>query len=91
MAGLLLLALGSTPAPANPQGPAARLSAAAGGSLDSDLGEAGCLAHPIDYSSIRLIPGRSADYRRLVAEMQLAAQSHIQVDRATAVTGRTAD
>ena len=92
MAGLLLLALGSTPAPASPLSPAATLSAAAGGSLDSDLGEAGCLAHPIDYSSIRLIPGRSVEYRRRVAlEMQLAARSHIQPDRASVITGRTAD
>jgi hypothetical protein len=94
IAGLWLVALGNTPGQASPRGfsPAAGLSAAAGGSLDSDLGEAGSLAHPIDYSSIRLIPGRSIEYRRRVAlEMQLAAASHVHPDRATAITSRTAD
>jgi hypothetical protein len=91
---LLLLALGSLHARANPQGfgPAARLSAAVGGSLDSDLGEAGCLAHEIDYSLIRLMPGRSVEYRRRVAlEMQLAAGSRDPAARAAVLIGRTAD
>ena len=57
-------------------GPAARLSAAIGGILDIDLGEAGALAHDLDYSSIRLMPGRGIEYRRRVAlEMQRDAQS----------------
>jgi hypothetical protein len=86
MAGLLLVAFGGTSARASPQGvgAAAKLSAAAGGSLDSDLGEAGCLAHPIDYSSIRLRPGRSVEYRRRVA-------LEMQAGRASAPSGRTAD
>jgi hypothetical protein len=75
IASLLLAFLGPVPACAGPRtvGPAARLSAAMGGILDDDLGEAGSLAHPIDYPSIRLIPGRSADYRRRVALEKIAA------------------
>ena len=55
---------------------AARLSAVAGGMLDSDLGEGGALAQPIDYDSVRLMPGRALEYRRRIAlEMRLAAAS----------------
>ena len=73
---LLLAALGSLPAYASPDGltPAARLSAALGGTLDWNLGEAGELDHPIDYRSVTLHPGRSIEYRRRVAlERELAA------------------
>jgi hypothetical protein len=45
---------------------AARLSAALGGSLDSDIGEAGALDRPVDESSIMRRPGRSDEYRRRV-------------------------
>ena len=55
--------------------PAAKLTAALAGSLDSDIGEAGALDHPVDYSSASRRPGRSDEYRRRVAlEMQLAAR-----------------
>lgn len=51
---------------------AAALSAVVGGTLDSDQGEAGALAHPIDWASIPLHLGRSVEYRRRVAlEMQV--------------------
>jgi hypothetical protein len=94
MTAVLLAALGGMAAHANPPGfnPAARLSAAAGGSLDSELGEAGGLAHAVDYSSVRLFPGRSVEYRRRVAlDLQLAARSRIPTDLAVAANGRTAD
>jgi len=76
IAALLLVSLGPAASLAHPQGagPAARLSAALGGVLDSDVGEAGSLAHPIDYSSIELIPGRSVEYRRRVALEKSAAE-----------------
>jgi len=73
---LLLTALGSLPALASPNGlpPAALLTAALGGTLDWNLGEAGELDHPIDYRSITLHPGRSIEYRRRIAlERELAA------------------
>lgn len=85
---LLSLALATVPALAAPDGmtPAAQLSAALGGNLDWDLGEAGRLEHPIDYSAIRLYPGRSIEYRRRVAqEMRLAAGS---ASRPTPTTSR---
>ena len=80
---LLLIPFGPVPARAGPDGtgPGARLSATLGGTLDFDLGEAGNLAHPIDYSSITINPGRAVEYRRRVAlEMRLAADLQ-SVDR----------
>jgi hypothetical protein len=76
LAGVLLLAFGLEPVLASPPtgGPASRLSAAAGGTLDSDIGEAGTLTHAIDYASITLVAGRSVEYRRRVArEMRQAS------------------
>jgi hypothetical protein len=66
------LTVGAAPAHADPEGSnrAARLSAAWGGTLDSDIGEAGSLVHPVDYSSVVVRPGRSAEYRRRVADGQ---------------------
>jgi hypothetical protein len=69
--------LGSTAAYADPEAlsPAAKLSAALAGSLDSDIGEAGALDHSVDYSSVMRRPARSDEYRQRVAlEMQLAAR-----------------
>ena len=75
---LFLISFGPVPARAGPDGtgPGARLSAVLGGTLDCDLGEAGSLSHPIDYSAITINPGRALEYRRRVAlEMRLAAQA----------------
>ena len=71
------LTLGAPAACANPEAlrPATKLSTALAGSLDSDIGEAGALDHPVDYSSASRRPGRSDEYRRRVAlEMQVAAR-----------------
>jgi hypothetical protein len=78
LAALVALTLGSAATHAAPDapGPARKLSAALGGTLDTDIGEAGALAHAIDYASLTLHPGRSAEYRRRVAvESELAARS----------------
>jgi hypothetical protein len=82
-AGLLaLISFGPVPARAGPDGtgPGARLSATLGGTLDFELGEAGNLTHPIDYSTITINPGRAVEYRRRVAlEIRLAAQDFTAV------------
>jgi len=69
LAAFVVLTAGSAAAHAGPtaQGPAAKLSNALGGTLDSEVGEAGALAHEIDYASVTLRPGRSLEYRRRVA------------------------
>jgi len=75
---LLLMVFGTGAAVAGPdgRGPAARLSEALGGTLDGDLGEAGALEHPIDYSAITINPGRAIEYRRRVElERRLATQT----------------
>ncbi len=71
----LSMVLGTPAASAGPddRAPGARLSTALGGTLDWDLGEAGELAHPVDYAGIKLYPGRAAEYRRRVAEEQRRA------------------
>ena len=69
---------GSTPTYADPKpsSRAAQLSAALEGTLDSEIGEAGALDRPVDFSSIVRRPGRTAEYRRRVAsEMQLTAKA----------------
>jgi len=69
------MAFRTPPASAGPDAgnPVCRLSAALGGVLDSDLGEAGELDHRIDYSAIPLHEGRAIEYRRRVAlELRLA-------------------
>jgi hypothetical protein len=88
MAGLVLAmaapasAIAGLPA----TGPAAGLTAALGGTLDSDIGEAGALSRPVDYSAIRLIPGRAIEYRRRVAlESRLAETSPGSRSRETAM------
>ena len=54
---------------------ATKLSTALAGSLDSDIGEAGALDHPVDFSSIMRRPGRTDEYRRRVTlEMQMASR-----------------
>jgi hypothetical protein len=54
--------------------PAAKLSAALGGTLNSEIGEAGALDHPVDDSSVMRRPGRSDEYRRrVILEMQVAS------------------
>jgi hypothetical protein len=78
LAALVALTLGSAATHASPDapGPARKLSAALGGTLDTDIGEAGALAHAIDYATLTLHPGRSAEYRRRVAlEFERAARS----------------
>jgi hypothetical protein len=67
IAGFVSMALGSASAGPLDPAPAAKLSAVLGGALDSELGNAGELAHPIDCASIELHAGRSAEYRRRVA------------------------
>lgn len=69
LAALVAMAFGAvgTHAGTEGSGRAAKLSAAVGGTLDSDVGEAGALAHEIDYASVTLRPGRSVEYRRRVA------------------------
>jgi len=58
-----------------PSSRAAKLSAALGGALDSDIGEAGALDRPVDDSTVVRRPGRTDEYRRRVAqEMQMAAR-----------------
>jgi hypothetical protein len=77
LAALVFAAATSAVACANPEhaGPGARLSAALGGTLDSDVGEAGGLAHDLDRSKIEIRPGRSIEYRRRVAlDIQIALQ-----------------
>jgi hypothetical protein len=70
------LAFGATQARADGMGQAAKLSAALGGILDTELGEAGALTDGTAFSSAVLWPGRGAEYRRRVAlETQRAAQS----------------
>lgn len=72
------LTLGATPARADPEASsrAAKLSAALGGTLNTDIGEAGGLDHNVEFSSAMLRPGRSVEYRRRIAlEMQMGAQS----------------
>ena len=72
--------------------PAATLSAALGGVLNADIGEAGALASEIDWTAIKLIPGRSVEYRRRVAlEMQHDVRSTPATARLAASRGRTAD
>ena len=62
------LTFGAPAARADPEGlsPAAKLSAALGGTLDSDIGEAGALDHPVNDSSVMRRPGRTDEYRRRV-------------------------
>jgi hypothetical protein len=91
LVGALTLGAAPTFADAEPSGRAAKLSAAWGGSLNSDIGEAGALDHPVDFSSFVPRPGRSAEYRRLVAlEMQMAAQCNAGVRLATNDRSRAA-
>ena len=76
LAALVVLAAGSAATHAGPEssGRAGKLSDAMGGILDCDLGEAGALAHEIDYAQLTLRPGRAVEFRRRVAqELQSAA------------------
>ena len=80
LAALAVLVLGGAATHAagpDASGRAARLSEALGGTLDSELGEAGGLAHAVDDSTIVIRPGRSVEYRRRVAlEMQAGTRGH---------------
>jgi hypothetical protein len=79
------LAFGAAAAHADPEASsrAAKLSAALGGTLNSDIGEAGDIDHHVEFSPAMLRPGRSVEYRRRVAlEMQMAAQSGASGNRA---------
>lgn len=70
----VVLGLWAVPALAGPEssGRAGRLSAALGGTLDSELGEAAALKDGFDYASVTPRAGRGEDYRREVAKMQVA-------------------
>jgi hypothetical protein len=65
--GALMCAAAAAHADPEVLGRTARLSAALGGKLDPDMGEAGGLDHNVDYSTVAVRPGRSAEYRRRVA------------------------
>ena len=87
------LTFGAAPGYADPDdlSRAAALSAVLGGTLNSDIGEAGSLLHSVDNFTVVVRPGRSAEYRQRVAlEMQMVGRSSASISLATSDRSRVA-